>query len=41
MRKIKERDSKFDEPCGNVYENKGAAYHDPPRSGNVYENAGI
>jgi hypothetical protein len=36
---MKQRDSsKLDERRGNVYENKGSAFHDPQRSGNVYEN---
>jgi len=36
---MKERDSsKFEERRGNVYENKGWAFHDPLGSGNVYEN---
>ena len=35
---MKERDSsKFEERRGNIYENKGSAFHDPLRSGNVYE----
>ena len=38
---MKERDcSKFEERRGNVYENKGSAFHDPLQSGNVYENTG-
>ena len=36
---MKERDSsKLDERRGDVYENKGSAFHSPRRSGNVYEN---
>ena len=38
---MKERDSsKLDERRGDVYENKGSAFHSPRRSGNVYENTG-
>jgi len=38
---MKERDSsKLDEQSGNLYENKGAAFHSPRRSGNVHENTG-
>jgi hypothetical protein len=35
---MKERDcSKFGELCGNVYENKGPAFHGREESGNVIE----
>ncbi len=36
---MKERNSsKLDELCGNVYENKGPAFHGREESGNVVEN---
>jgi hypothetical protein len=36
---MKERDSsKLGELCGNVYENKGPAFHGRQESGNVIEN---
>jgi hypothetical protein len=38
---MRKRDfSKFKDRCRNVYENKGAAFHDPQQSGNVYEKTG-
>jgi hypothetical protein len=38
---VKESDSsKLKERRGNVYENKGSAFHGPKRSGNVVENKG-
>jgi len=38
---MEKRDSlKLDEQRGNVYENKGSAFHSPRRSGNVYEKTG-
>jgi hypothetical protein len=38
---MKERDSsKLGELCGNVYENKGSAFHGRDKSSNVIENKG-
>jgi len=33
-------DFKMKQQCGDVYENKGAAFHGPMESGNVIENKG-
>jgi hypothetical protein len=35
-----ERNSLFSERSGNVYENKGSAFHERERSGNLTENKG-